>query len=327
MKKKFSFLLLCLLAISATGFSKSTSGSKPVLLTCDICVNGICNANPFNLTPGQTYTFYTTAVPGAHYYWTISGTGISIVGPRNQSTVQVSIGCDANGKICLVKSKDGEDPVCCCYDVVSPPCESCCIPYPDPYYHCEDGPVGSRGGILALGGGCPDGTFSSVTITLGYDATFLTAPYTGLQTITVNNPTNSYPWNTYLFQFNSCVNYPWPPDLPITFVYHYSNPNCPDRTVHIDVEPEYLMYKNSSGKKNNTQILFTPNPAKSVLKYTNPSHVEFKGIIYNLDGKEVKTFTSVNQEIDISNLVKGIYVIKLFGRKGEQIDVKKFIKE
>lgn len=89
------------------------------LLQCDVCLTSPTSTcvTPFSLSCGTTYTFTTSTTTNATYYWTVTG-NLTIVGPRNQNTVQVQATGSGNGKICLVKSVDGQDPCCICKDVV-----------------------------------------------------------------------------------------------------------------------------------------------------------------------------------------------------------------
>jgi len=89
------------------------------LLQCDICLTNPTSTcvTPFALSCGTTYTFTTSTTTNASYYWTVTG-NLTIVGPRKKNTVQVQATASGNGKICLVKSVDGQDPCCICKDVV-----------------------------------------------------------------------------------------------------------------------------------------------------------------------------------------------------------------
>lgn len=79
----------------------------------------------------------------------------------------------------------------------------------------------------------------------------------------------------------------------------------------------------NSSFENDNDIFVYPNPAKSILNFTNPQNFDFSSIaIYDIAGKEYKIKTSNNQ-IDISSLQAGVYFVKFIA--GEQSKVKKFI--
>ncbi len=59
-------------------------------------------------------------------------------------------------------------------------------------------------------------------------------------------------------------------------------------------------------------IQFYPNPAGSVLYYNNSSAKKGKLLFYNSIGKEILTSEIEKQgSIDISNLARGVYIVKL----------------
>lgn len=65
------------------------------------------------------------------------------------------------------------------------------------------------------------------------------------------------------------------------------------------------------------KVLLYPNPTKGILNIEN-INLE-KIIIYDISGKEVKEFLPKSQ-IDLGNLSKGLYFIKLFSERGIIID-------
>ena len=117
-------LILCLFFLSS--FIVLSSQRPPQdQLTCNICLDGTSTCNTtFYLNQGNTYVFSTDADAGAVYSWSVSG-GLTIIGPRNQQTVQVQVVSCVPSQICLTKSVDGKDPCCICRQVV-PVCEPSC---------------------------------------------------------------------------------------------------------------------------------------------------------------------------------------------------------
>ena len=62
-----------------------------------------------------------------------------------------------------------------------------------------------------------------------------------------------------------------------------------------------------------------PNPSNGILYLNNKFNLEFSNIeIYNLQGSKVKSFDTqnFNDQIDVSNLKTGIYIIQLNTKKG-----------
>ena len=78
----------------------------------------------------------------------------------------------------------------------------------------------------------------------------------------------------------------------------------------------------STSENNKLQIY--PNPTKNILHIMNTSEIE-KLKIFDYLGKEVLTQTQNNNEINVENLSKGIYLIEI-NSENEKV-YKKFIKE
>ena len=66
-----------------------------------------------------------------------------------------------------------------------------------------------------------------------------------------------------------------------------------------------------------------PNPAKDIISINGIDQVE-KIIIFGLDGRKIKEESSVSNTIDVSNLMKGSYILQVISSKG--IQSFKFIK-
>jgi hypothetical protein len=106
-------LSLFVLVLCSGLFAQDKESSRRIL-NCNVCVTGGGCSAPFNLVAGNTYTFTTDIFTGAFYNWSVTG-GLSIVGARNQSSVQVLV--SGAGQICITKSLDGQGACCNCYDV------------------------------------------------------------------------------------------------------------------------------------------------------------------------------------------------------------------
>ncbi len=74
----------------------------------------------------------------------------------------------------------------------------------------------------------------------------------------------------------------------------------------------------------NNEVKIYPNPTKNIIQIENKSEIE-KIKIFNYLGKEVLTQTRNNNEINVENLSKGIYLIEIYSEN--QKVYKKFIKE
>ena len=90
----------------------------------------------------------------------------------------------------------------------------------------------------------------------------------------------------------------------------------------------YAKWTTATGLENPTSTNFKlyPNPATSALYVPNLLHEAKVGII-GLDGKTVKQLNSIANDgkIDISNLPKGVYLLKISSKDGDRLQ--KFIKQ
>ena len=75
---------------------------------------------------------------------------------------------------------------------------------------------------------------------------------------------------------------------------------------------------------NNNKIKIFPNPSSNVVQIKTNSKVD-KITVYDFLGKEILTPTQNNNEINVENLSKGVYLIEVY-TENEKI-YKKFIKE
>jgi uncharacterized delta-60 repeat protein len=83
--------------------------------------------------------------------------------------------------------------------------------------------------------------------------------------------------------------------------------------------PSVLSTNNSEIDK----IVIFPNPVQEKIYFSNLKNVEYE--IYNMLGKLVLKGNNVENEINVNNITKGVYILKL--KKGEHIFNQKFIKE
>lgn len=68
----------------------------------------------------------------------------------------------------------------------------------------------------------------------------------------------------------------------------------------------------------------SPNPTSGIINISNSEDI-YGLSIYNALGKEVIEKSNVNSQIDVNNLPKGIYLIKVYFKDTSTI-IKKFIK-
>ncbi len=78
------------------------------------------------------------------------------------------------------------------------------------------------------------------------------------------------------------------------------------------------------GKNKNTISIY-PNPVTDILYFNGAGKIE-KAEVYDMAGQIVKSFTSIEDQVDVSSLVKGNYVLKL-SEKGGKHQNHKFIKK
>lgn len=105
--------LNCSITCSAPVESKQASS---LMINCDtICV-------------GATATYCTEEYAGAIYGWSVVGSGVQIVGPRNERCVTVMGVSPGTYQLCLTKSVNGYQSCCVCKTIVVIPCEGNCCP-------------------------------------------------------------------------------------------------------------------------------------------------------------------------------------------------------
>lgn len=86
---------------------------------------------------------------------------------------------------------------------------------------------------------------------------------------------------------------------------------------------EYLSVNDVVKEKNSMGIY--PNPVTDILYFKGTGKIE-KAEIYNLVGQRVKSFNTVEGQIDVSSLSKGAYLLE-YSVKGEKQQTYKFIKK
>lgn len=69
----------------------------------------------------------------------------------------------------------------------------------------------------------------------------------------------------------------------------------------------------------NTELKVFPNPVVEYFQISNNSSIK-KVIVYNMFGKEVRTFYPVNNgQYDVADLKAGMYIIKILDEKGKVV--------
>lgn len=65
-------------------------------------------------------------------------------------------------------------------------------------------------------------------------------------------------------------------------------------------------------------IVIYPNPFKDILYFHSDQNVLFEIELFDLLGKEIKTLQPVNNQIDLSHLASGTYLLTIKGETGLQ---------
>ncbi len=93
-------------------------------------------------------------------------------------------------------------------------------------------------------------------------------------------------------------------------------------TFYLDIS-QYLSVKDPVQNKNDKGIY--PNPVNDILYFKGTGKIE-KAEIYNMVGQKIKSFDSVEGQINVSSLLKGNYILRYSVKGGEQ-ESYKFIKK
>jgi len=109
-------------------------------------------------------------------------------------------------------------------------------------------------------------------------------------------------------------------------IYIFTNGNQFSSYNGLKVEAQWKQFEVSgiTPVQSNTSITLSPNPAKDVLKI-NGTAAQSSAEIYTIEGKQIQIINNTNNEINISQLNKGIYFIKI--NTGNVSKSLKFIKE
>jgi uncharacterized membrane protein len=86
----------------------------------------------------------------------------------------------------------------------------------------------------------------------------------------------------------------------------------------------YLSVNDVEKGRNNTISIY-PNPVSDILYFNGAGKIE-KAEVYNMVGQIVRSFTSIEDQIDVSSLPKGNYILKISEKGGKQ-QSHKFIKK
>lgn len=87
----------------------------------------------------------------------------------------------------------------------------------------------------------------------------------------------------------------------------------------------YLSVRDIEKGENKNTISIYPSPVTDILYFNGTGKIE-KAEIYNMAGQIVKSFTSIEDQIDVSSLPKGNYILQLLEKGGKQQN-HKFIKK
>jgi beta-glucanase (GH16 family) len=126
----------------------------------------------------------------------------------------------------------------------------------------------------------------------------------------------------------------WPYDAPQYLLFNVAIlPQIASNFTESAMEIDYVrVYQESVASvikvSNLVDIKLFPNPVKEQLNIQFSAHLgKVKGTIFNIAGQKIKTFTQIelNKTLNISNLTKGLYFVRLETEKGSITH--KFIKK
>ncbi|RXM61537.1 T9SS type A sorting domain-containing protein [Chryseobacterium sp. CH1] len=104
--------------------------------------------------------------------------------------------------------------------------------------------------------------------------------------------------------------------------FDYNHPIITN-TYTTSVQDRTTLATSETSKKNN-QLVIYPNPVKDILHIQSPDEVS-KVEIYDLSGRIINSMGVKGNSVNVSNLLKGNYLIKVFFK--DKTSVQKFIKE
>ncbi|GGE44190.1 hypothetical protein GCM10010832_25270 [Psychroflexus planctonicus] len=150
----------------------------------------------------------------------------------------------------------------------------------------------------------------------------------------------SNPNLNYINMKNGAISYSSPDSMPY-FSFDFSNLPalafvCIDEGEEVALAESYYVAENVEVSTTNcafsvsdnyfNEFTFYPNPAKDLLHMESQQNKIDQIVIYNLNGKQVLNSTyNENQPIDVSNLAKGMYLVKVQTENGSL--TKKLIKD
>jgi hypothetical protein len=115
------------------------------------------------------------------------------------------------------------------------------------------------------------------------------------------------------------------------FVSWSDNDTNNPRTITVNEKKTYTAYFGTNPSGNMTEIassgagvILYPNPVRNVLRFRSSVALEWISI-YNLSGQQVKHFTSPGTEVNVSDLPRGLYFVRIKIAAGET--VRKIVKK
>jgi hypothetical protein len=116
------------------------------------------------------------------------------------------------------------------------------------------------------------------------------------------------------------------------FVQWQDNNTDNPRTITVNEKKTYTAYFTTDPSGNMTEIasggggvVLYPNPVRNVLRFRSAVALERIGI-YNLSGQQVKHVASPGTEVNVSDLPRGLYFVRLTTADGNE-SVRKMVKE
>ena len=139
----------------------------------------------------------------------------------------------------------------------------------------------------------PNSSYENLTIDLSHE--YWSPPATYTVCINVSDAqaasSNQYPYNT------------WNVIAPAPDVNGY---------VWRDYEFSSSCNLSTSDFDRLTKIKVYPNPVKDELRFENPDHINIDKVeVYDMSGQKLKTFSSVDEHIDLENLGSGVYFVMI----------------
>ena len=151
----------------------------------------------------------------------------------------------------------------------------------------------TSGQIYSINLDNPNSSYENLTIDLSHE--YWGPPYTYTVCINVSDAqaasSNQYPYNT------------WDVIAPAPDVNGY---------VWRDYEFSSSCNLSTSDFDRLTKIEVYPNPVKDELRFENPDHTNIdKAEVYDMSGQKLKTFSSVDDNIDLESLGSGVYFVMI----------------